>query len=79
MPNKNVLSPTLILVMLTLGVVPAAFCQLNSNTANVALYATLGESLTVTATSSTVGTSLNRYVPGTHHHHLDSGSQSHHS
>jgi hypothetical protein len=57
MPSKNVLSPTviLVLVLLILGV-PAAFCQLNSNTASVALNTKLDESLTVTATPFTVGT-----------------------
>jgi hypothetical protein len=56
MPSKNVLSPTLtlVLVLLILGV-PAAFCQLNSNTASVALNTKLDESLTVTATPFTVG------------------------
>ena len=36
----------------------AAFCQLNSNTASVALRATLGESLTVAATPSAVAIPL---------------------
>jgi hypothetical protein len=56
MPSKNVRSPTLILILVLLTlVVPAAFCQLNSNTGSVALNATLGESLTVNATPSTAG------------------------
>ena len=38
--------------------IPAAVCQLNSNTASVALNATLGESLTVAATPSTVAIPL---------------------
>ena len=52
---KQLLSPKLIpvLALLTL-LIPAAVCQLNSNTASVALNATLGESLTVAATPSTV-------------------------
>jgi hypothetical protein len=57
--RKKVLSPKLIpvLALLTLSV-PAAVCQLNSNTASVALRATLGESLTVAATPSTVAIPL---------------------
>jgi hypothetical protein len=57
--RKKVLSAKLIpvLALLTLAI-PAAFCQLNSNTASVALRATLGESLTVAATPSTVAIPL---------------------
>lgn len=57
--RKKVLSPKLIpvLALLTLTI-PAAVCQLNSNTASVALNATLGESLTVAATPSTVAIPL---------------------
>jgi hypothetical protein len=53
--RKNVLPAKLIsvLALLTLAV-PAAVCQLTSNTASVALKATLGESLTVAATPSAV-------------------------
>src|SRR5271163_431884 len=56
---KNALSTKLIpmLALLTLAI-PAAVCQLNSNTASVALKATLGESLTVAATPSTVAIPL---------------------
>lgn len=61
MPStKTVVSPTLIpvLALLTLAsltlVVPPAVCQLNSNTATVELQATLGESLTVAASPSTI-------------------------
>ncbi len=46
-----------VLALLTLAT-PAAFCQLNSNTASVVLKATLGESLTVAATPSTVAIPL---------------------
>jgi hypothetical protein len=56
MPSRmNVLPAKLIsmLALLTLAV-PAAVCQLTSNTASVALKATLGESLTVAATPSAV-------------------------
>jgi hypothetical protein len=57
--RKKVLSPRLIpvLALLTLTI-PAAVCQLNSNTASVALNAILGESLTVAATPSTVNIPL---------------------
>jgi hypothetical protein len=53
--RTNVLSAKLIamLALLTLAG-PAAVCQLTSNTASVALKATLGESLTVAATPSAV-------------------------
>ena len=53
--RKKVLPAKLIsvLALLTLAV-PAAVCQLTSNTASVALKATLGESLTVAATPSAV-------------------------
>ena len=56
---KNVLSAKLIpvLALLTLAI-PAAFCQLNSNTTSVALKATLGESLAVAATPSSVAIPL---------------------
>jgi hypothetical protein len=56
---KELLSPKLIpvLALLTL-LVPAAVCQLTSNTASVALNAALGESLTVAATPSTVAIPL---------------------
>jgi hypothetical protein len=56
---KNLLSGKLIpvLALFTLAI-PAAFCQLNSNTATVALKATLVESLTVAATPSTVAIPL---------------------
>jgi hypothetical protein len=56
---KNLPCPKLISVfaLLTL-LVPAAVCQLTSNTASVALKATLGESLTVAATPSTVAIPL---------------------
>jgi hypothetical protein len=56
MPGPKVLlSPKLIPVLALLTLLgPAAVCQLNSNTASVALNATLGESLTVAATPSTV-------------------------
>jgi hypothetical protein len=60
MPSrKHVLSSKLIPVLglLTLAI-PAAVCQLNSNTASVALRATLGESLTVAATPATVAIPL---------------------
>src|SRR5271165_2452612 len=60
MPSrKNALSPKLIsvLALLTLSV-SGAVCQLNSNTASVALKATLSESLTVAATPSTVAIPL---------------------
>jgi hypothetical protein len=46
-----------VLGLLTLAI-PAAVCQLNSNTASVALKATLGESLTVEATPSTIAIPL---------------------
>src|SRR5437868_2455655 len=49
------LIPVLALLVLT---IPAAVCQLNSNTASVALNATLGESLTVAATPATVNIPL---------------------
>lgn len=57
--RKKVLSSKLIptLALLTLAI-PAAVCQLNSNTASVLLKATLGESLTVAATPSTVAIPL---------------------
>jgi hypothetical protein len=56
---KELLSPKLIPVFALLSLlVPAAVCQLNSNTASVALNATLGESLTVAATPSTVAIPL---------------------
>ena len=57
--RKNVLSCKLIpvLALVTLAI-PAALCQLDSNTASVALKATLGESLTVAATPSTVAIPL---------------------
>src|ERR1700678_80487 len=57
--RKRVLSPKLIpvLALLTLTI-PAALCQLNSNTASVALRATLGESLTGAATPSAVAIPL---------------------
>ena len=57
--RKKVLSPKLIpvLALLTLTI-PGAVCQLLSNTASVALNATLGESLTVAATPSTVAIPL---------------------
>lgn len=57
--HKNALAFKLIPVLglLTLAI-PAAVCQLNSNTASVALRATLGESLTVAATPSTVAIPL---------------------
>src|SRR5271169_3407697 len=57
--RKNVLSSKLIpmLGLLTLAI-PAAVCQLNSNTASVALNATLGESLTVAATPAAVNIPL---------------------
>ena len=48
---------TPMLAMFTL-ILPAGLCQLNSNTAAVALRATLGESLTVAATPSTVAIPL---------------------
>jgi hypothetical protein len=56
---KHAVSSKLIsvLAVFTLAV-PAAFCQLNSNTASVALHATLGESLTVAATPATVNIPL---------------------
>jgi len=60
MPSgKTVMFPKLISVLglLTL-VVPAAVCQLNSNTASVTLRATLGESLTVAASPSTIAIPL---------------------
>jgi hypothetical protein len=65
MPSvKTVMSPKLIpvfalltLALLTL-IVPSAVCQLNSNTASVALRATLGESLTVAASPSSVAIPL---------------------
>jgi hypothetical protein len=47
----------LTLALLTL-IVPSAVCQLNSNTASVALRATLGESLTVAASPSSVAIPL---------------------
>jgi hypothetical protein len=51
--------PKFILALALLALlVPAAVCQLNSNTASVALNATLGESLTVAATPSTVAIPL---------------------
>jgi hypothetical protein len=58
-PRKNVRCFTLIpvLALLTLAV-PAAVSQLVSNTASVALRATLGESLTVAATPSAVAIPL---------------------
>jgi hypothetical protein len=49
------LIPVVVLVILGTS---AAVCQLNSNTASVALKATLGESLTVAATPSTVAIPL---------------------
>ena len=49
--------PILMLGLLT-AAVPAAFGQLNSNTATVSLSATLGESLTVAATPANVTFSL---------------------
>jgi hypothetical protein len=53
--RKNVLPAKLISVCaLLILAVPAAVCQLTSNTASVALKATLGESLTVAATPSAV-------------------------
>jgi hypothetical protein len=57
--RKKVLSSKLIpaLALLTLAI-PAAVCQMNSNTASVLLKATLGESLTVAATPSTVAIPL---------------------
>jgi hypothetical protein len=58
-PRKNVLSFKLIpvLALLTLAI-PAAVCQLVSNTASVALRATLGDSLTVAATPASVAIPL---------------------
>jgi hypothetical protein len=57
--RKNVFSLKLISVVAVLTLtMPAAVCQLNSNTASVALKATLGESLTVAATPSTVSIPL---------------------
>jgi hypothetical protein len=57
--RKKVLSPKLIPVLALLTVtIPGAVCQLLSNTASVALNATLGESLTVAATPSTVSIPL---------------------
>jgi hypothetical protein len=57
--QKKVLSSKVIpvLALLTLTI-PASVCQLNSNTASVALNATLSESLTVAATPSTVAIPL---------------------
>jgi hypothetical protein len=53
--RKNAMSFQLIPVLALLALaIPAAVCQLNSNTASVALRATLGESLTVAATPATV-------------------------
>ena len=58
-----------------------AVCQLNSNTASVALRATLGESLTVAATPSAVNIPLvsggtgTSYVAGGHYNDL--GSERH--
>jgi hypothetical protein len=52
---KSLPFPKFILALALLALlVPAAVCQLTSNTASVALNATLGESLTVTATPSAV-------------------------
>jgi hypothetical protein len=57
--RKKVFSLKLISVVAVLTLtMPAAICQLNSNTASVALKATLGESLTVAATPSTVSIPL---------------------
>jgi hypothetical protein len=46
-----------VFALLTL-LVPAAVCQLNSNTESVAVNVTLGESLTVAATPSTIAIPL---------------------
>jgi len=49
--------------LLIAGSGPAAFCQLNSNTATVSLSATLGESLSISATPTS--TSFNLVAGGT--------------
>ena len=57
--RKNTLPFKLVPVLALLALaMPAALCQLNSNTASVALNATLGESLTVAATPATVNIPL---------------------
>lgn len=48
-------------VLLIAGSAPAALCQLNSNTATISLSATLGESLSISATPTSTSFNL---VPG---------------
>jgi hypothetical protein len=55
---KQIPVPALLTLALFILIVPAAVCQLNSNTASVALRATLGESLTVAASPSTIAIPL---------------------
>lgn len=60
---KKILGSFLTAALLIAGSGPAAYCQLNSNTATVSLSATLGESLSISATPTS--TSFNLVAGGT--------------
>jgi hypothetical protein len=59
--TKKTLSGLFIAALLTAASGPVALCQLNSNTATISLSATLGESLSISATPTSTSFNL---VPG---------------